>query len=157
MGFLPTLAQDFKTNLILTVMQNVKDLTRQIHAHFSANEFEPILHLAHPDIVVHAHAFGMTLHGKEGFSGFLQSFKGAFPDVAITHRNILSEGDQVAVEFTAQGTHTGPLQTPAGAIPATGKPVTFVVTEVLRWENGLLKSLSNYQDSSAILRQIGVI
>jgi steroid delta-isomerase-like uncharacterized protein len=138
-------------------MQNVKDLTRKIHAHFSANELDQVLTHAHPDIVVHAHAFGMTLQGKDGFMGFLQSFKGAFPDVAITHRNILSEGDKVAVEFTAQGTHTGPLQTPAGAIPATGKTVQFVVTEVLEWQGGLLKSLSNYQDSAAILRQIGAI
>lgn len=139
------------------MMQNsAVELTRKIHAHFSASEMEQVLAYAHADVVVHAHAFGMTFHGKEGLMGFMQSFKEAFPDVAITHHNWVTEGEKVAVEFTALGTHTGPLPTPAGILPPTGKQVTFTVCEVMTWEGGLLRSLANYQDAGAILRQLGV-
>jgi steroid delta-isomerase-like uncharacterized protein len=139
------------------MQHSVQDLTRTIHAHFSENALEKVLPYLHDQVTVNAYAFGMTLHGKEGFMGFMQSFKQAFPDVTITHRNMIAEGGKVAVEFTGEGTHTGPLNTPGGAIPPSGKKVVFQVCEVLEWENGKLKSLSNYQDSTALMKQIGAI
>lgn len=139
------------------MQKSAPELTRKIHAHFSANELDQVLPYLREDVVVNAYAFGMTLHGKDGFLGFMQSFKSAFPDVTIEYRNLLCDGENVAVEFAGIGTHTGSLETPGGTIPPTGKKVTFMVCEVLEWENGLLKSLSNYQDSTAIMKQIGVI
>lgn len=141
----------------MTNANSVKQASIEIHDAFSKNQFDKVLNLCHDDVEVHAYAFGAVFKGKEGFMNFMQSFKSAFPDVAITHKNLVVEENRVAVEFTGKGTHTGALQTPAGAIPATGKTVELNVAEFMIWENGKLKSLHNYQDAGSLLRQIGAM
>jgi steroid delta-isomerase-like uncharacterized protein len=136
-----------------TIKQSVIDL----HNAFSNNQFDKVLELCADDIEAKAYAWGMTFNGKNGFSNFMQGFKSAFPDVKIEHKNLMAEGNRVAVEFVGKGTHTGVLQTPAGAIEPTGKQVEFIASEFMIWENGKLKSLHNYQDAGSILRQIGII
>jgi predicted ester cyclase len=84
-------------------------------------------------------------------------FKGAFPDLKIAVTNQVATDDQVVSEFTARGTHTGPLLTPAGEIPPTGRKVDFIVCEVWRIKNGQLVSLHNYQDAASLMRQLGVL
>jgi steroid delta-isomerase-like uncharacterized protein len=113
--------------------------------------------MAADDVVVEAYAFGATFRGKAEFSQFMQGFKMAFPDLRLHHDNVVSNDHFVAVEFTATGTHTGDLHTPAGVVPATGKSVSLKVAEILKLENGKLKSIHNYQDSASLMRQLGLL
>ena len=139
-------------------MENQNEqLTRELHDTFSNNQFDKTLKLVSDHVKVNAYAFGMTFNNIEGFMNFMQSFKSAFPDITIKHTNIVSNGNNVAVEFTARGTHNGPLQTPSGAIPPTGKKVDFTVAEFYVWENGKVVSMNNYQDAGSIMRQIGAM
>ncbi|MEO6190774.1 MAG: ester cyclase [Saprospiraceae bacterium] len=134
-----------------------EQLTRDLHDSFSNNQFDKTMELVSDNVHVNAFAFGMSFNSKQGFGDFMQTFKSAFPDITIKHTNIVSNGNMVAVEFTARGTHNGPLQTPAGAIPPTGKTVDFNVAEFYIWENGKVVSMNNYQDAGSIMRQIGVM
>jgi steroid delta-isomerase-like uncharacterized protein len=136
-------------------MTNMKEKVMALHEAFSKNRFEEVLNLCSEQVEVHAYAFGATFKGKEGFMNFMQAFKLAFPDVTIQHRNMLVEGNRVAVEFIGKGTHTGTLHSPAGPIEATNKAVELTVAEFMVWENGMLMSLHNYQDAASLLRQIG--
>ena len=47
----------------------------------------------------------------------------ALPDSKATFDAAHVAGNTVILELTWRGTHRGPLQTPAGQIPATGKPI----------------------------------
>jgi steroid delta-isomerase-like uncharacterized protein len=132
-------------------------LSAELHKNFSENNLEANLALTDDNIEIVAYAFGLQLQGKEQFMGFMQGFKTAFPDIAIQPINVIANGDQVVIEFTATGTHTGPLLTPAGEIPASGKAIKLEVIEVHVWQNGKLTKLANYQDSASLLRQIGTI
>lgn len=136
--------------------QNV-NLTKEVHDNFSADNFDRCMELADENVQVVAHAFGMTFNGKEEFGNFMQGFKQAFPDMKLEHKNIVGDGNKVAVEFTAHATHTGPLQTPGGVIPASGKKVELNVSEFYEWENGKFKRMSNYQDAGSLMRQIGAM
>jgi steroid delta-isomerase-like uncharacterized protein len=139
-------------------MENQNEaLTRQLHDSFSADQFSDCLAMAADDVRINAYAFNMNFNGKQEFLGFMQGFKQAFPDMKIRYRNVISQDNKVAVEFTAAGTHTGPLQTPAGSIPPTGKSVELDVVELLEWDNGKLKSIHNYQDAGSLMRQIGAM
>jgi steroid delta-isomerase-like uncharacterized protein len=138
-------------------MSNIKQLVISIHDAFSKNQFNKVLELCHEKVEVHAYAFGAVFHGKEGFMNFMQSFKGAFPDVTIHHKNLLVETNSAAIEFTGRGTHTGPLVTPGGTIPASGKKIELDVAEFMAFEDGLLVSLHNYQDAASLMRQIGAL
>ena len=135
---------------------NVK-LTKEIHDNFSSNQFEKCANLAAPNVEITAHAFGMTFKGKQEFGHFMQGFKQAFPDMVIRHDSIVGNGNKVAVEFTATGTHTGPLKTPNGDIPPSGKKVNLKVAEFYEWENGHFTKMKNYQDAADLMRQIGAM
>lgn len=133
------------------------ELARTVYDRFSRNDFDGVLELTTDDwegVLNHA---GMTFHGKEGFSQFMQGFKGAFPDITIQVQNQVATDTQVVSELTARGTHTGPLLTPAGAIPPTGCTVDFTVCEVWEVRDGKVAKLRNYQDGASIMRQIGLL
>jgi steroid delta-isomerase-like uncharacterized protein len=132
-------------------------LARRIYQLFSDDKLDDALELVTEDVEAVLVPFGQTFNGREGFTTFMQGFKGAFPDIRISVTNQVATDDQVVSEFTARGTHTGPLQTPAGAIPATGRTVDFIVCEVMRVKNGRIVSLHNYQDAASIIRQLGLV
>jgi predicted ester cyclase len=94
-------------------------LARRIYQLFSEDKFDDVLELVSQDIEAVLVPFGQTFHGREGFMQFMQRFKGAFPDLRISVTNQVATDESVVSEFTAKGTHTGPLLTPAGAIPPT--------------------------------------
>jgi predicted ester cyclase len=87
----------------------------------------------------------------------MQGFKGAFPDLQINITHQVATENEVVSEFTARGTQTGPMMTPAGEIPPTGRIVDFTVCEVWSVKNGKVASLRNYQDSASIMRQLGLV
>ncbi len=139
-------------------MENsIEKLVHDLHDSFSNNEIDKTLAMAADDVVVEAYALGAVFRGKAEFMQFMQGFKMAFPDMRLNYNSVLSNGNKVAVEFTATGTHTGDLHTPAGVVPPTGKSVSLTVAEFQTWENGKLKSIHNYQDSGSLMRQLGLL
>jgi steroid delta-isomerase-like uncharacterized protein len=134
----------------LTFQQEVWNL-------FSNNQFEAVLERVTDDVEVVFVPAGQTFQGREGFRQFMVGFKSAFPNMKIKITNQIATEDQAVGEFVAVGTHTGPLMTPAGEIPATGKTVELTVCEVWRIRNGKLASLHNYQDMGTLMRQLGLM
>jgi len=132
-------------------------LARRIYQLFSDDKFDDVLELTTEDIEANLIPFGQTFQGREGFVNFMMGFKGAFPDLKIIVTNQVATDDQVVSEFTGRGTHTGPLLTPAGELPPTGRKVDFIVCEVWRIKDGRLASLHNYQDAASLMRQLGVL
>ena len=97
--------------------------------------------------------------GAEYIMGVFRRHHESYPD--MKHELLtVTEGDAAAcreVRFT--GTHLGELRNPrtGGVIPPTGRTVDFIVCEVCRVKNGQIVSLRNYQDSAAIMRQLGLL
>lgn len=131
-------------------------LSKKIYQLFSNNQFDNALALATEDVEIVLTPFGQTFHGHEGFSNFMQGFKGAFPDLQINITHQVATENEVVSEFTARGTQTGPMLTPAGEIPPTGRTVDFIVCEVWSVKNGKVASIRNYQDAASIMRQLGL-
>jgi steroid delta-isomerase-like uncharacterized protein len=132
-------------------------LARRIYQLFSEDNLDGVLELVSEDIEAVLVPFGQTFHGREGFLQFMQGFKGAFPDIRITVTNQVATDESVVSEFTARGTHNGPLRTPAGEIPPTGRTVDFIVCEVLQIKNDRIARLHNYQDAASLMRQLGLL
>jgi SnoaL-like polyketide cyclase len=63
----------------------------------------------------------------------------------------------VATEHIGRGTHTGPLVTPAGTIPATGRPVELRLAELYEVQEDRIKRLNAYYDSASLMRQLGLL
>ncbi len=137
--------------------ENNAGLARKLYDAFNRKDYDHCLALVTEDVEAVLIPFGQTFRGREGFRDFLQGFAEAFPDIRIQVTNQVAAEDQVVNEFTARGTHTGTLLTPAGAIPPTGRIVDFTVCEVYQIKNGKFASVRNYQDAASLMRQLGLM
>lgn len=57
--------------------------------------------------------------------------------------------------MTWKGTHTGPLTTAEGAIPASGKPMETPGAVFYTFEGRKIKAMRQYFDSLTLLKQLG--
>ncbi len=87
----------------------------------------------------------------------LQGWANAFPDSKATFVREFASEDTAVLELVWKGVHTGPLQTPTGAIPASNKPIEVPACQVVQVEGGKIKSLSHYFDMLTLLTQIGAM
>ena len=132
-------------------------LTQQLHQAWNENRYDDVLALCTDDMDTVSYSNGFVAKGKDNFRTFFLSFKTACPDIKIIHRNIFGGGDWVAVEFGATGTHTGPLMTPNGTVPPTGRAISLNVCEIHEWKNGKLTRIVNYQDAMSLMAQLGLL
>jgi hypothetical protein len=85
----------------------------------------------------------------------LKGWKTAMPDVKGTITSAEEVGNQVILEVKWQGTQTGPLATPQGEIPPSGKSQTTPSAWILDYEGDALVESRHYFDMLALLQQIG--
>jgi steroid delta-isomerase-like uncharacterized protein len=100
---------------------------------------------------------GRQVHGADDYLRLCQGWKEAFPDVSGKVRTAVAGGDTVAQEVEWVGTHTGPLATPAGAIPPSGKSVKVAGTLWYAVADEKFRSVRHHLDVMALLQQIGAL
>jgi steroid delta-isomerase-like uncharacterized protein len=93
--------------------------------------------------------------GPEKIVELYKSWKQAFPDAAGTVTGGFASGDTAVLEVTWKGTHTGPLTTAEGMIPASGKRQRVPAAIFYTFEGDTIKECRHYFDSQTLLRQIG--
>ena len=81
----------------------------------------------------------------------------AFPDSKATINSAVASGTKVVLELTWRGTHTGPLATPTGEIPASGKKFQVRACQVVEVAKDKAKSTRHYFDMSTLMQQLGVM
>ena len=99
-----------------------------------------------------------TQREVEGPEKIIELFKGwktAFPDAVGTVTSAIASGNNAALEVTWKGTHTGPLETPEGTLPASGKRQETSAAIFLTFEGDKIKESHHYFDSMTLLKQIG--
>ena len=94
---------------------------------------------------------------RAGSSAFSRPMLAAFPDGRHQIDLVIEDGDHVLVEGVWLATHTEPLATPDGEVPATGRPVTLPFAMVVTFDGDRAKSLRIYFDQLAFLGQLGLI
>ncbi len=95
--------------------------------------------------------------GREAIVQYWQGFFAAFPDMKGRDEFKAESGDTAINEWSAAGTHTGPLETPEGTIPATGMRVTLRGCDVATVRGGLIQSHRAYYDQLGFLAQLGLV
>lgn len=100
-----------------------------------------------------------THRRTQGPDASLEIWRGwatAFPDSKGEIHNTLQSGDTLVLELTWRGTHTGPLQTPRGTIPPTGKRIELRACQINTVANGKVQSTRHYFDLGSLLQQLGL-
>lgn len=94
--------------------------------------------------------------GREALEAMAAMFFTAFPDMACEVRTVIQQGDIAVLESANKGTFAGPMATPEGEVPPTGRSFIspFVaVCEVT--DTGLIAAGREYYDTAALAAQIG--
>jgi steroid delta-isomerase-like uncharacterized protein len=95
------------------------------------------------------------IDGPEKIVELFKGWKQAFPDAVGTVTSAVASGDKAALEVTWKGTHTGPLSTAEGTIPASGKRQETPAGYFFTFAGDKIKEGRHYFDSLTLLKQIG--
>lgn len=149
-------------NIVAPQPQRAAGLTNaatvhRLHALFSRGCLDEVLELVASEVQVDFVASGQLIVGRAGFRGLLSVFKSAFPDLIVRDRCEIATGDHVVVESDWTGTNLGRISILGRTIEPTGKRVEhgrFI--EVYRLWNGRVVAMTNYQDPSGWMRELGI-
>ena len=97
------------------------------------------------------------LSGRNEILEALKGWKQGMPDVTGTVKSAKAIGDTVVLEITWEGTQTGPLQTPGGTIPASGKRQVTPAAWIFEFEGDKIRESRHYFDMVAVLQQLGAM
>ena len=106
-----------------------------------------------PDAVLHGLAEGGAgLRGPEGFKPFFRSIRAAFPDIEIQVEDVVSEGDLLAIRYSATMTHAGP-----GFGEPTNRKLAVTGMSFSRMRDGQIVEGWNNWDQLSLLQQMGAV
>jgi ketosteroid isomerase-like protein len=99
---------------------------------------------------------GVTYQGAD-LDYPVRQYGTAFGDMHRELYDVWTVGETVIVRLALQGTHTGPLATPFGTLPPTGKKMDAPCADIFELADGKIKRFDCYPEGSIILTQLGVI
>jgi ketosteroid isomerase-like protein len=122
---------------------------------FNAHDLEGFAAVLDDEVVFEAPG-GTRGEGKEACVAFFGSWFSAFPDARVEVSGVHIVDDVAVEEGVFTGTHDGVLRSPAGEIPATGRPVRVAYIQVLRFRDGKHASFNLVFDRLEMLEQLGL-
>lgn len=130
-------------------------LLDEIATSLNARDWAAYGRLFAPDLVVHAP--GLHTIGRDARVKWVQDLIVAFPDGRIAVERVFAHGDLVCAELRFAGTHTGPMNSAGGTVPATNREVTFPYCLVLRTTAEQIAELHEYFDQMELVTQLGLL
>jgi steroid delta-isomerase-like uncharacterized protein len=94
------------------------------------------------------------MRGREGIRAYVSGYVTAFPDLRLESGEPIIDGNRIAEEWKATGTHNGELM----GMPATGRKMVTVgcgMGEV--GDDGLFRRVVNYWNAGALMQQLGLL
>jgi predicted ester cyclase len=134
---------------------HARDLVWQLFSILDQQRWDQLESVVRADVAVTT-PFA-ELRGAAEWQGLLSQFAVAMPDGAHELIDVVSGDGHLAAWGRWSGTHTGPLATPGGVLPATGRRVELAFCAVARiGEDGRLTRIQTYLDQLAMMTQLGL-
>jgi steroid delta-isomerase-like uncharacterized protein len=139
----------------MSVEANKETVRRFIDEVVNKHQLQAASALATQDYINH----DPTGLAMPGLAQNVTGYRSAFPDLHFTITQMLGEGDLVAVQWTASGTHQQSIAhlTAEFARPATGKTVTVTGFSLFRFSGDKIAELWNHWDTHHLLGQLGAV
>jgi steroid delta-isomerase-like uncharacterized protein len=128
-------------------------LTLQLVEAWNDHDIDRVAALYAPDYEGTDIASSAGQHGREAVAALFQRFWQGFPDLRITVRETVTQGELVALHWTARGTHSGSML----HIPATGREVEVQGMLFLEIRDGQAVRGSSVWDMAGLLRALGLL
>jgi predicted ester cyclase len=137
----------------MSVETNKETVRRFLEEVVNQHQLQVAKALATPDYLNHDPKGLAPPEAAQNITGY----RAAFPDLHYTITQLLGEGDFVAVQWTASGTHQQPIShlTEEFARPPTGKTVSVTGVSLVRFSGDKIAEIWNHWDTHHLLRQLG--
>ena len=136
---------------------DLQELIDRYNAAWNAHDVEAIVSMHTEDSVFENHVTGDVNVGREEIGRAIDSIFAVFPDLAFETRRAYVREDLVVQEWTARGTHEGPMTRSGIEVQPTGRKVEYKGMDVIPIRDGLVVRKDVYSDSITLLRQLGLI
>ena len=137
--------------------RDLASLARAQVESFNANDWDGVRASMLTDVVYDERATGRVMQGSDAIIEAMKGWKTFNSDVTGTISNIHVSGDTAVVEVTWEGTMDGPLETPGGTVPPTGKGHATHGAWVMTFEGDKLRESRNYFDMLQLLQPVGAM
>jgi steroid delta-isomerase-like uncharacterized protein len=138
----------------MTTNQADLKLIQRYYDAFNRRDFAAYASLFHEDCEIVAP--GVEARGIEAMRGFDAVWTGAFPDGKVTPVAQAETDGHVLSENRFSGTHRGPLRSPQGEVPATGRYFDRLYVGVFTVQGGKIKSQHVHYDGVTVEKDLGL-
>lgn len=114
--------------------------------------FTNLLHEVLTDDIVLHDPHLEDIRGHDRVAHYYASFHDAFPDIAFTVDDLFTTGDQIAVRWTAEGTHEAAFW----GIDPTGNEMHLSGIDIVQVTDDQISEVWTVYDSATLLEQLGV-
>jgi len=138
--------------------QQVIDAAKAPMLAYGKKDWKAVVASITPDYVYDEVSTSRKVTGADAVLAIWKGWATAFPDSNAKINSVIASGNTAVIEATWLGTHTGPLETPNGPVPATGKHITWrtcIVVEIDA-ETGKSNASRQYNDIGTLMQQLGV-
>jgi len=97
------------------------------------------------------------LRGRDQVRAMFRAWVDGFSERQHPISNTLEAGDSVVAEYLLIGTHTGPMPSPRGVIPPTGKSIRVPSIAIYELRDGKLARSRGQFDQLTFLAQLGLL
>jgi len=94
--------------------------------------------------------------GIDAYKQWIANTRTIFPDFNVTQEGeMIAKGDKIISRWIVEGTNSGPLNTPFGSFPSTGKKARFYGVFIIHIVDGKIAEEWLYFNQASLLQQLG--
>jgi len=136
-------------------MGELQSRVRYFYDRFDEGDMDNAASIYHDDVVTIEPTLGRASSIAE-WRAYGDAFRHACPDAHMVVHTVVEDGDTVAVEATFAGTFTGPLASPQGEVPPTGRAFEMPFADFFRFRDGRVAEHHVYYDQVAFMAGLGI-
>ena len=134
----------------------LQEFIDRYNAAWNDHDVDAIVSMHTEDSVFENHTTGDAYIGREAIAKAISGIFGVFPDLSFEARSQYIRDDLVVQEWTARGTHEGPMTRSGLEVEPTGRTVEYRGMDIIPIRDGLVARKDVYSDGVTLLRQLGL-
>ena len=135
--------------------QSVADIAKSQISAYNQKDWTAVAAVLAPGCVYDEVATHRRVQGVNDIMAAWRGWATAIPDSKASFDSVSVSGNIVTLELTWRGVQTGPLETPAGALPPSGRSMDIRACQVVEVSDGKVQSIRHYFDMATLLQQLG--
>jgi steroid delta-isomerase-like uncharacterized protein len=133
-----------------------ESIAKDFYELFNKRDWKKVEEITDAQCVVRDMALGTELKGTAGVQQWLKQWSTVCSDMRAEVEVVGTSDTMVTIEGNAYGKNDGPIMTPQGALPASGKPMHVQWVDLLEFKDGKIVSIRCYLDTNRLMSQLGV-